>query len=238
MGELPSTRVRDILNASDVFFLPSRHEGISLAIYEAMASGVVPVGADVGGQRELVTPECGVLLPRSDEATESAQYARVLAELLSDPVRLRQMGDRAREHVTLNFPLPVMAQRLRELFARATELRRQQPRPTPSAGIASITAGQAVEHTRLSELSDALWAERNALLGHVNPSAPTRDALVPAAEFPWRRRLVGRVAYAGWRLARPIYRWGIQRDHRWMQTVRDRVAARLLVRREPNGQAR
>ena len=29
-----------------------------------MAMEVVPVGADVGGQRELVTPECGVLVKR------------------------------------------------------------------------------------------------------------------------------------------------------------------------------
>lgn len=238
MGALPNARVRDILNASDVFFLPSRQEGISLAIYEAMASGVVPVGADVGGQRELVTPECGVLIPPSDEATESAQYVTVLADLLSDPVRLRHMGERGRERVQLNFRVADMARRIRELFTLASELRQQQPRPTPSAGIANITGAQAVEHTRLVELAETLWAERNALLGHVNPSAPTRDALVPATEFSWWRRFVGRVAFAGWRILRPIYRWGMQRDQRWMQTVRDRLAAFLLVRRAPDGKTR
>ena len=41
------------------------------------------MGADVGGQRELVTPECGVLIARGnadDAPTEAERYADILAE--------------------------------------------------------------------------------------------------------------------------------------------------------------
>ncbi len=62
VGALPNPRLRDLMAAADILFLPSAWEGIAQSIYEAMAAGLVVVGADVGGQRELVTPDCGYLL--------------------------------------------------------------------------------------------------------------------------------------------------------------------------------
>ena len=44
-----------------------------------MACGVPVVGADVGGQAELVTPDCGVLIGRGAEEDEAEQYATALA---------------------------------------------------------------------------------------------------------------------------------------------------------------
>ena len=76
---------RDLLAAADMFFLPSEWEGIALSVYEALACGVPVVGADVGGQRELVTLECGVLIDRGTEEDEARQYATVLARLLDEP---------------------------------------------------------------------------------------------------------------------------------------------------------
>ena len=67
LGALPNDDIRDLLAAADIFFLPSEWEGIALSVYEAMACGVPVVGADVSGQVELVTPECGVLIGRGSE---------------------------------------------------------------------------------------------------------------------------------------------------------------------------
>ena len=64
---------------------PFDEEGISLAFYEALAAGVPAVGADVGGQRELVTPECGILVRRGDEATEVRRYADASASCSTIP---------------------------------------------------------------------------------------------------------------------------------------------------------
>eukprot|EP00178_Gracilaria_changii_P007988 TRINITY_DN2472_c0_g1_i1.p1 TRINITY_DN2472_c0_g1~~TRINITY_DN2472_c0_g1_i1.p1 ORF type:complete len:1125 (-),score=137.47 TRINITY_DN2472_c0_g1_i1:208-3582(-) len=47
---------------SDIFLLPSVNEGIALVLYEAMGSGMLAMSTDVGGQRELITNETGVLL--------------------------------------------------------------------------------------------------------------------------------------------------------------------------------
>ena len=62
LGDMPQDKVRELMAAGDIVFLPSQNEGISLSIFEGMASGVVPVGAEVGGQPELVTPDCGILI--------------------------------------------------------------------------------------------------------------------------------------------------------------------------------
>lgn len=94
LGDVPSDRVRQWMAASDIFFLPSLWEGIALTIYEAMACGLAVIGADVGGQRELVTPECGLLLPKATEEEEIARYADGLAQLIADRARRATMGQR------------------------------------------------------------------------------------------------------------------------------------------------
>ena len=48
-------------------------------MFEAMAAGVVPVASDVGGQRELVTPECGVLVAHGPDEIE--RYVEALRQL-------------------------------------------------------------------------------------------------------------------------------------------------------------
>src|SRR5204862_161798 len=98
-------KVRDLMAASDIFFLPSQWEGIALSIYEAMSMGLAVVGADVGGQNELVTPDCGILLPRSTEDEEAAAYAETLEALVADPARLAELGCSARRRVSEKFPL-------------------------------------------------------------------------------------------------------------------------------------
>ena len=80
LGPRSNEEVRELLAASDIFFLPSRHEGISVALYEAMAmsSAVVrPMWAD---KRELVTPDCGMIVARGPD--EANRYADTLSSLL------------------------------------------------------------------------------------------------------------------------------------------------------------
>ena len=92
LGAVSSDKMRGLLQAADIFFLPSQWEGIALSIYEAMACGVPVVGADVGGQAELVTPETGILLDRGTPEDEAAAYAEALSALLADPERRQRLG--------------------------------------------------------------------------------------------------------------------------------------------------
>ena len=80
---LPGGRgdIAPLLRGLDVFALPSRYEGISNTIIEAMASGLPVVATRVGGNAELVAEgETGMLVPHEDpDAMAVALQAYVVA---------------------------------------------------------------------------------------------------------------------------------------------------------------
>ena len=93
LGARPPDEVAGWLAAADVFVLPSRYEGLSLAVMEAMACGLPVVVSDVSGSAELVpTAEDGRVVPADDPAA----LADAGEELLADAGLRRHMGERAR----------------------------------------------------------------------------------------------------------------------------------------------
>jgi glycosyltransferase involved in cell wall biosynthesis len=214
LGSVSLERVRELLALSDIFFLPSQHEGISLAIYEAMAMGVVPVGADVGGQRELVTPECGVLIRRS--ADEAASYVAALEQLLRDPTRRAAMGLAARQRVRESFRLDQMGDQLIDLIGRAQGLAEQAPRYVVPHELGLAIATHAIEQTRLEITADQLWAQLQ-----------TGSTFQPrwASE---RQSLARRVALRLKHTLRPLYRWALRNGMRWwLVPLRQRIATKM-----------
>ena len=67
-------------------------EACPRTIIEAMAVGKPVIATPLGGSKELVTPETGILVPPED----ASAVADVLAILATDPERLRTMGEAAR----------------------------------------------------------------------------------------------------------------------------------------------
>jgi hypothetical protein len=202
----------EVMQAADVLLLPSRFEGIALALYEAMACGVPVVGAAVGGQSELVTPDCGILIGRSTAAEEAAEYADALAALIADEDRLAAMGRNARERITAHFDLPRMGARMEELLDLAVELHEVKPRSTVPAGVARATATEAIELTRLATVMDWFWIQRHE---RVARAGGLRG--VGGRAYFWLRSLAG-----------PFYRYGLARGWIWLPSVRDRLRRVLL----------
>jgi glycosyltransferase involved in cell wall biosynthesis len=214
LGAVSIERMQQVMAAADLFFLPSQQEGIALSIYEAMASGLPVVGADVGGQRELVTPDCGVLIARSDEETEAARYAQILAELLRDSQRRAEMGHAGRMRVSTHFRLEQMGKTMVALLQQAIALHETQSRSIPGLGLARTCAAQAVEYVRLTQLADSPWNERYRPHGIRSVSR----------NIDWRA-----IAYVVLRwLYEPFYRRGVRRGGAWYFTVANRVKQFLL----------
>ncbi|TMA70746.1 MAG: glycosyltransferase [Deltaproteobacteria bacterium] len=110
--------VRTPLAAMDVFLLPSRAEGMSNALLEAMAAGRPVVATAVGGTREAVDAErTGILVPPGDPA---ALAAAVLG-LLADPARAAAVGRAAQRSVEEGFSAQQMVARLERLYAERLE---------------------------------------------------------------------------------------------------------------------
>lgn len=90
------------MRTMDIFVLPSRAEGISNTILEAMASGLPVIATAVGGNPELVEPDSsGVLVPVDDEAA----LIQALERYIDDSALRRAHGRRGRELVESRYSL-------------------------------------------------------------------------------------------------------------------------------------
>lgn len=88
---------------------PGEHEGVPIAIMEAMAAGLPVVSTVTGSIDELVTPETGSLVPQRDPLA----LADALEPLLRDRNLRRAVGQRARDHVRANFSTETTTKLLR-----------------------------------------------------------------------------------------------------------------------------
>jgi glycosyltransferase involved in cell wall biosynthesis len=80
------------LRGLDVYVLPSDWEAFPIGLLEAQACGVPQVATDVGGTREALVPETGLLVPPGDPAA----LADAVVELLRDPARRAAMAAASR----------------------------------------------------------------------------------------------------------------------------------------------
>jgi glycosyltransferase involved in cell wall biosynthesis len=101
-----SSEMQKVYPAFDLFCLPSRFEGMPLAALEAQACGVPVVGFDVGGVREAVCPETGVLV----KAGNTSFLASALLHALEFPV-----AKSPRDFIVANFSFENTARAYAEL---------------------------------------------------------------------------------------------------------------------------
>jgi glycosyltransferase involved in cell wall biosynthesis len=91
-GRSDRETLRRALRRAAVFAMPSRSEGMPLALLEAMACGVPPVASAVGEIPRIVSAEAGWVVPPEDvDALETALRA-ALAE--DSPIRRRAARER------------------------------------------------------------------------------------------------------------------------------------------------
>jgi glycosyltransferase involved in cell wall biosynthesis len=80
--------VPKIMRACDVFVFPSRYEACSLAILEALASGLPVVTSRSAGGSEIVTPACGHVLTDAEDAAALADAVARFANGNNSTARL------------------------------------------------------------------------------------------------------------------------------------------------------
>ena len=110
------TDVRDFLAEADVFVLSSRHEGISMALLEAMQAGLPIVATRVGGVPETVIDgDTGLLVAPEDGDALAAAMLR-LARL---PDLRAAMGRSGRALQAREFSLQGMTERYLQIYGAA-----------------------------------------------------------------------------------------------------------------------
>jgi len=117
---LPGERhdIAAVMQALDVFVLPSRNEGISNTILEALASGLPVIATAVGGNVELVEDEVNGVLVKAGDAEAMAQ---ALLGYLQSPARIAEHGQQARMVTEQRFSIPTMAEAYSTVYGLTLE---------------------------------------------------------------------------------------------------------------------
>ncbi len=103
-GWVSHAEVLSRLRSADVMVFPSVRDFGAGVVYEALATGAVPVVADFGGPGDIVHSSVGYKVPLANETDFLAQLERILMELAQNRDRLEQLRRQgmayARDHLT------------------------------------------------------------------------------------------------------------------------------------------
>ncbi len=94
LGYVPREKIAQHYAAAEVFVLPSFNEGMSVALLEAMASGLAVVVTPTGGTSELVEPEANGLIFDWADVDRLTSHLRRLAQ---DRPLTRRLGEVSRQ---------------------------------------------------------------------------------------------------------------------------------------------
>jgi glycosyltransferase involved in cell wall biosynthesis len=120
LGAVTNAETVDHLAEHDVFVLPTRVEGLPVAMLEAMGCGVVPVVSDIdSGVPDVVTAELNGLLP---EVGSIDGFADAIARLDGDRPLLDRMSAACRRIVEERFDVRDRVADYQALYARYREL--------------------------------------------------------------------------------------------------------------------
>ena len=104
---------RALLWALDMFVMPSLHEGLGVAVLEAMACGLPIVASATGGLAQTVADGItGILKP----AGNARLLAQAIARLAAEPELREAMGAAGRARVIENYSIDAMAHGTLELY--------------------------------------------------------------------------------------------------------------------------
>ncbi len=170
--------IPDLLAAADLAILPSRFEGLPLAVLEAMAAGIPVVATRVGGTDEVVQDGVtGHLVTPSDPAA----LAAAITDLLAQPAEARSFGAAGRERFHAAFTAPRMAAETARLYRglvgtpSATNRMTRMIGGPPRTRIGFIGAG-GIAHRHLGVLETFEDVEIAAF------TDPAEDRAIAAAE--------------------------------------------------------
>lgn len=114
VGFVPDPRV--FLAEMDIFVLPSLHEGIPMALLEALAAGVPAVAAAVGGIPGMIGDTGAAHLVRS---SSPEAWATALTAVIGCQEELSRMANRGRQLVREQFSIESMVNRYFDVYSAA-----------------------------------------------------------------------------------------------------------------------
>ena len=119
---LSGDALAEVLTNAALFVLPSDLEGLSLALLDAMGSGVCVLGSDTPENKEAIA-DTGFTFKRGD----AIDLERMLTLLLSDAHLRTAAGSRAQERVRQNYQWDKVVHELAEIYAEVLRPGKKAP---------------------------------------------------------------------------------------------------------------
>ena len=107
--------VASYLNAADVFVLPSRFEGLSNSLLEAMACGLPVISTRVGGSVDTIENGIDGLLVDVDN---EEQLSQAISKVLNNFSLAASLGENARKTIEASYDLNKVADKYLELYKK------------------------------------------------------------------------------------------------------------------------
>jgi glycosyltransferase involved in cell wall biosynthesis len=123
-GWVSEPEARRLCADADILVLPSRQEGMAMAVLEGLAHGLAVVTTPVGAHDEAITDgETGVFVPVGD----AAALAAALARLVDDPAERQRLSAAARARYLADFSMEGYLRGLRSIYAGLSGVRAAGP---------------------------------------------------------------------------------------------------------------
>ncbi len=110
--------VKEYYETCAVFVLPSRHEGLSNSLLEAMAAGCACIVSDISPNRELIQDGINGLVFRSGDSNDLA--SKLISLFSNDSLQVK-IGQAAIETIRAKFMISSIADKYIELYMDLTE---------------------------------------------------------------------------------------------------------------------
>lgn len=108
--------IADLLHAADIMALPSKREGLPMAIVEAMLSGTPIVASAVGGIPEVLEHGRSALLFSPDDIAELRDHLRLI---LLNPPKAASLASSARQYANSYLTVEAMGKAYLQLLQRS-----------------------------------------------------------------------------------------------------------------------
>tara|TARA_Y100001970_G_C14253637_1_gene873538 strand:+ start:3817 stop:4980 length:1164 start_codon:yes stop_codon:yes gene_type:complete len=102
-----------LLQASEVFILPSFVEGLSLSLLEAMATGNACIATDAGGDGEVLRNGAGIVISTNNVIS---QLKTIIPIFVGRKDLAKKLGIKARERILVQYTLDKNINRLEKLY--------------------------------------------------------------------------------------------------------------------------
>jgi glycosyltransferase involved in cell wall biosynthesis len=122
------TKTKEIYAISDLTINCSIKEGLALTAYESLAMGVPVISSDVGGQKDLIYDDVGVIVPCLQKETEimNFKYTKEEVQNYIDGINkilsnLQQYKNNCRERILNGFTIKHMIQNMSNIFKEVVQ---------------------------------------------------------------------------------------------------------------------